>query len=786
MKEQQQFPIKTVLSLRPLIDFWNKTMNSSDASWGLSGDELSSRLEEASELMEPITDFSALERHQAIIKTLMSALFPRAFWETQVSGAFIPVPLRPFFVSPLLKTQFLNSDGSLKGRPFPDSETYDRVTALKSYLLVLKKFYEIDSDLDLPLMRVIPDPDTGLDRYYKILIQTKFVEPQCVTPVAELTEQEKIQIKENISDLDILSRIIQIENFEFHGFVVAYAFDVTTHAMISALEGDLVDSSSITGGSGIARLEHRLRTLLAVPDLQAGIVAFDRDQAFIFTEKGVTLKNRLFSLSNRVPKSVFTGTRFESVFQTDQVLTISDLSGKVMNLNPDVPLLQSDARSLLSAPLKYRGEHIGLLNLTSPHPSEFGILHSGLIKEILPIFSVALKRSMEEFNSAIDRTIKEKCTAIHPSIEWRFRQAAIESFEHSDGETVEEFTPVVFKNVYLLYSAADIQESTMTRNICIQNDLSEQLKLAGKIVSLAIRKKSFPILDEVNHQIRDKIKKISEGVTIADETPIINLVRWEIEPLFPFLRSLGAELADSIDEYEKLRDPITGTIFRERRDFEDSVTLLNKTLSLYLEKEQCLAQSIFPHFFDKHQTDGIDYVLYLGESMSEKLKFSEVYVKNLRLWQLITCCGMAWHAGNLRLKLKKPLMITHLVLANFSTVSIRFRFDEKRFDVDGAYETGHEIIRSRIDKATIKVCDERLTQPDKIAIVYSRPEEALEMTRHITYLQDRNFLKNDLEYVELNDLPGVPGLRALRVSINLNSVELEKRAIETMEHGSLI
>ncbi|MGO8881422.1 MAG: GAF domain-containing protein [Desulfomonilaceae bacterium] len=784
MKEQQKFPFKTVLSLRPLIDFWNRTITSSDASWGLSHDELSLKLEEAQELMESITDFSALERHQAVIKTLMSAVFPRAFWEIQVAGAFIPFQLRPFFVSPLLKTKFLNSDGSMKGRPYPDEETYDRVLSLKAYLMVLKKFYEIDSDLDLPLMRVVPDPDTTLDRYYKIMVQTKFLEPQFVTPVCELSDQERNEIRDNISDLTILSRIIPIENFEFNGFVVVYAFDITTNAVIAALEGDLVDSSSIVGSSGLARLEARLRTLLGVPDLRAEIVAFDGDQAFVLRERSAASNNSLFSSSNSFRSSILTGTQFETVVQESRIVTISDLSVNHVNQNTGIQLLENDVRSLLSAPLAYHGKKIGLLNLTSPHPAEFGVLQSRLVKEILPIFSVALKRSLDEFNSAVDRTIKEKCTAIHPSVEWRFRQAAIQALENADNGTIEEFAPVVFRNVYVLYAVADIKGSSEARNRSIQIDLSEQLELAQEIVLAAVKKKSFPILDEVSHQIREKIKKISEGVTIADEQPIVNLVRLEIEPLFPFLRTLGQDLADLIDKYQKLLDPITSTIFRERRDFEESVALLNKTLSFYLEKEQVLAQSIFPHFFDKHQTDGIDYVLYLGESMVEKLKFSEVYVKNLRLWQLITCCGMAWHAANIRPKLKVPLEVTHLVLATFTPISVRFRFDEKRFDVDGAYDTGHEIIRSRIDKATVKVRNDRLTQPDRIAIVYSRPEEAKEMTRHISYLQDNNLLKDDLEYVELNDLPGVQGLRALKVSVNLNSVELEKRLLETVEQGS--
>jgi hypothetical protein len=260
----------------------------------------------------------------------------------------------------------------------------------------------------------------------------------------------------------------------------------------------------------------------------------------------------------------------------------------------------------------------------------------------------------------------------------------------------------------------------------------------------------------------------------------VNLVQIEIEPLFPFLRTLGSDLANLIDKYESRLDPVTATIFQERREFQESVALLNRRLALYLHGEQNLAQSIFPHFFDKHQTDGVDYVVYLGESMIEKMKFSDVYVKNLRLWQLIVCCGMAWITTDVRSELKVPLDITHLILVTYTPISIRFRFDEKRFDVDGAYNIGHEIIRSRIDKATVKIDNDCLTQPDRIAIVYSRPEEAMEMRRHISYLQDNDFLLDDLEYVELNDLPGVQGLRAMRIGVNVQSSKIAERVASTL------
>ena len=49
-------------------------------------------------------------------------------------------------------------------------------------------------------------------------------------------------------------------------------------------------------------------------------------------------------------------------------------------------------------------------------------------------------------------------------------------------------------------------------------------------------------------------------------------------------------------------------------------------------------------------------------------------------------CGMAVRAHQLRDRLPIPLETTHLILIQHAPLSIRFRFDEKRFDVDGAYD----------------------------------------------------------------------------------------------------
>src|SRR5262249_13196898 len=123
-------------------------------------------------------------------------------------------------------------------------------------------------------------------------------------------------------------------------------------------------------------------------------------------------------------------------------------------------------------------------------------------------------------------------------------------------------------------------------------------------------------------------------------------------------------------------------------------------------------------------------------------------------------------------ELPLPLETTHLVLVQHAPLSIRFRFDEKRFDVDGAYDIRYEIVKKRIDKALIKGRTERVTQPGKLAIVYGHAAEAAEYPRPIGYVP------GGIGGLELEELQGVHGLRALRVDVALRDVPAEPFAAQ--------
>ena len=120
-------------------------------------------------------------------------------------------------------------------------------------------------------------------------------------------------------------------------------------------------------------------------------------------------------------------------------------------------------------------------------------------------------------------------------------------------------------------------------------------------------------------------------------------------------------------------------------------------------------------------------------------------------------------------QMTKPLETTQLIFIHSSSIDISFRDDERRFDVEGAYNIRYQVIKKRIDKVRIKGSGERLTQPGKIALVYFNAKSAEEYVGYIRYLQGKNTLQDNLEYLDLEELQGVAGLKALRIGVNLDS-----------------
>ena len=73
------------------------------------------------------------------------------------------------------------------------------------------------------------------------------------------------------------------------------------------------------------------------------------------------------------------------------------------------------------------------------------------------------------------------------------------------------------------------------------------------------------------------------------------------------------------------------------------------------------------------------------------------------------------------------------------------------------------------------------TQPGMIAIVYTQAKDAGEYKEYIEFLQQKELLQPGVENLDLEELQGVSGLKALRVAIQpekSNEAVAVKRAVK--------
>ena len=184
-----------------------------------------------------------------------------------------------------------------------------------------------------------------------------------------------------------------------------------------------------------------------------------------------------------------------------------------------------------------------------------------------------------------------------------------------------------------------------------------------------------------------------------------------------------------------------------------------------MDFDQEKMQTILPHYFEKFQTDGVEYNLYLGQSILEEGEFHNFYLRDFRLWQLILMCEITRLVRQEAQNIPVPLTTAQLIFVFNSSLSIRFEMDEKQFDVDGAYNIRYEIIKKRIDKAYIKGTDERLTQAGKIAIVWLQDKDRQEYQEYLDHLVQKGYIHPDIEDLELEKMQGVEGLKAMRATV---------------------
>jgi hypothetical protein len=769
----------STLSFAPLVKALKKNIEEGSPGMKKLYGQVVQEFESHPELMQPITNLDVLFPYSELIEELLAAVFPPTT-ANHMYGVSIPFKHLAVYASPRFKTMLKPGTNEIVVPEGDIAFNLNQERLQFAYGLILKKYLGVKSAEFARSIHPYPDTETGLTRYLELRIDARFIDVRPIDEMPTLPESILNKQSNNIMTMAELAEQIPLEKFVFEGISVMRVNDMTEQEVISQIKNRLLDINAFSNAAIYTELEKHIQDLIGLKDLAIGITPFFKINGhYVYSDlhnNNSILFKHFHSSSDKDEISDYCKLLFRD---SKQPLLFETLDEQSLS---DVQCLQyyhlEGARSLIICPLKNHDGLLGMLEITSKVADQLKPAHVGKIEAAISLFTLGLEKSLERLNSQVDTVIKKKFTAVQPAVEWRFTEASLNYIVTKQQKEEVKVERIAFPDVHPLYGAIDIRNSSTERSHAIQLDIVEQLEMAQNVIKKAQANTPFPLLQEIEFKIEKFIVSASDVLQSGEELSIQDFLQGQVVAVFNHLHSTEPSVKNDVEQYFAALDPQIGMLYHHRKDYEHSVSRINDTLARFIDKEQAAAQKVYPHYFERYVTDGLEFNIYMGQSISPRKKFDEIYLRNLKMWELTVLTKAARITHALEKELSHPLRTTQLILSHGQTLSILFRTEERKFDVDGAYNIRYEIVKKRIDKAHIKDTNERLTQPGKIAIVYSQAKDAAEYTEYIEFLQNKGLLKPGIEHHDLEELQGVVGMKALRVDVNFDNLPVTEKKIE--------
>ena len=776
-------------SFRPLIRAWEDAIRDGREGTSKLYSPLLEQIKQHPELLEPISDDAILQNHKVLIEQMMATIFPVTLSDKEDLFAVTkPFHYNVLYSSALFRSMFLGDGDIIR---MPSEKTAQKISSEKlvgAYQLILTRLYNMKIGGIATSVHPYKSPDSGLDKYLELEMDTRFIDVISKDELPRLDSScgwSSCNFVSDILNVPDIETCLPISKFEFEGLVIVRIREVTEREVINNIKTSLLNIHSFADQEIFQELQSEMQNLLGVHGVHTAIKPFFTiNNHLVLTDFHSTYKDAKKNLPSAAKQQQIHKELIATFTTARNPLLLSEITDEIKQQYPFIagPYDLGWKSAIICPIFTEKNDLIGMLLIFSKNSGGLQKEHLIKIDPVIPLFKLALQKSQEQLDHQVDKVIKEQFTAVQDAVEWRFTEAALNYLTRKNQGEQTKIEPISFEKVFPLYGAIDIRNSSVERNHAIQQDLLEQLQLAASIIEKAKSTYNYPLLDEVLFRIGKYSHAVSNILFAEDEQAIYYFIGEEMVQLLSHLKIVDPSLTPDVDRYMETVDSPVKMVYHHRKDYEESITRINNAVARFVDSEQKAAQEIYPHYFERFVTDGVDFNIYIGQSITPRKTFDEFYLRNLKLWQLTTLAKAAQLTNRLESELSLPLQTTQLILAHSQPISISFRTAERKFDVDGAYNIRYEIVKKRIDKVHIKDSNERLTQPGTIAIVYSQPKEAQEYLEYIEYLQTRGLLKADIEKMDLEDLQGVSGLKGLRVAVNVsaNFSEVEKPAFTSI------
>lgn len=715
------------------------------------------------ELRDGFQDIDLLEKNEDLIRLLLADLFPTGLTNNEIKAASIPLSNVTFNYTERFKNILKDAgkDFEIELRNIDDNEFY-----VFCCCLILQSYFNRDIRSTIPFYYDIPNKQ-GIMKHYKISVNADFTEvfPKEGTRIP--SEEVIDNLLENLDDFKLWKKYFPSKSWILKGFSIVSLVDCTSEVALSDLKSSMIsiDPENLSPDENLVEI---FKSYFDVAQLNFGLMLFNKkDQRLeklpiyenLFTNHILDFWINTFDEETR--KNTFENLNHNS--KPIVISNVENLDHQIKSLPSFKILKENNINSFMVIPIMRDNDLLAIMEFTSSIANSFNGLKLKKMEFFTDMILFSLNRFSFEKNYQIEAIIQREYTTIHDSVVWKFRNEAEKYFNASLGKKIYTLKQITFKNLTPLFGFSDIRSSSEKRYNLMLEDLNQQIDCLHDIFSLinSDSEKYLLALDIFENELNNEIKADSEQ-------RFQRLLRDEIHP---FLQA-KLEIKSSSEVKAKIKDYFAQVFtqndlfYGNRKSLDDSITLLNRKLADLLDEGQAKAQLIFPHYYERFKSDGVEHNLYTGQNIAPELPYHSKVVHKLRYWQLKTICNMEREFQSFKKDLPISLDIASLIFVYNEKIDIRFRMDEKRFDVDGAYNSYYEIIKKRLDKAHVKDSTDRITCPGKITIVYFGMENQKEYLEYINKLQKKDILQNDIEFLKVEDLQGITGLLALRISIS--------------------
>lgn len=757
-------PLYSVISFHKVIDALQEIAKETETPYrAIYAQSLLEDVAKVPQLYTGITSKKEIYDNLPLIHNLLADLFPTALTHNEIKA--VSLPLQNFNFNFTQRFQkIINEAGEafeINFREFNSDEYY-----IFSCCIILNSWYGENFDVSRPMFYDIPDKN-GVIKHYRITLNVDFTELIPTEKAQEITPEDIKILKRNYNNIAIWKEKFPINSWILKGFGIITLTDVTTENTISNIKTNLLkpgqEGMSITAGKEI------FQSIFKQKDIDYGIF-FVNDIHFDFIDLPLAADFKsVFKLPKNTPKDIVTAAKkffkqFNNAINYYCVTDILELYHQKDWL-PYLKYLESkNIRSFILAPIKKTDAYQAYIELTSGTPFALHTVNANKLNDVMPLINDTFVKYQIDVKNELDAIIQREYTNFHPSVNWKFEEQAKNYYFAKTHNKEAVLKEIVFDAIYPLYGETDIQSSTKLRNKAMLADLRKQLKEILKVLE-AIK----PIENSILFQQRiNEIAYFQNQLKTHHFVAESQIYRYITDTIHPLFKQLGEkdEFSAIIEKYKEHLDEKHELFWHQRKKYELALQTVNKQLTDILDSEQIAAQKLYPHYFERFRTDGVEHNLFIGNSITPTQIYDIMYLHNLRLWQLQVMCKAVVMHQYLKPQLHFDMQLTSLILAYNEPISIKFRMDEKRFDVESNDDVRFELIKKRLAKALVKNTQERLVQANQLSIVYLSDADKIDYLSYIDFLKNKQYLIGETEFITVEDLQGITDLKALRVCIN--------------------